>query len=54
MLIDQANEHVRQLIEEGPLKDAEKRIESGLSKFFYNETRRRPMVFVFTSIDQGP
>lgn len=54
MLIDQANEHVRQLVEEGPLKDAEKRIESGLSKFFYNETRRRPMVFVFTSIDQGP
>jgi ribonuclease J len=54
MLIDQANEHVRQLVEEGPLEDAEKRIESGLSKFFYNETRRRPMVFVFTSIDQGP
>jgi ribonuclease J len=53
ILIDQANEHVRQLVEETPLEDIEKRIESGLSKFFYNETRRRPMVFVFTSIDQG-
>jgi ribonuclease J len=53
ILIDQANEHVRQIVEEGPLESIEKRIESGLSKFFYNETRRRPMVFVFTSIDQG-
>jgi ribonuclease J len=52
-LIDQANESVRQLIEEVPLEHIEKRIEDGLSKFFYNETRRRPMVFVFTSIDQG-
>jgi ribonuclease J len=52
-LIDQANESVRQLVEEVPLEHVEKRIEDGLSKFFYNETRRRPMVFVFTSIDQG-
>jgi ribonuclease J len=53
MLIDQAYEHVRHLVEEGPLEDIEKRIETGLSKFFYNETHRRPMIFVFTSIDQG-
>jgi ribonuclease J len=53
MLIEQANAYVRQLVEEGPLDDVEKRIETELSKFFYNETRRRPMVFVFTSVNQA-
>ncbi len=53
ILMDQINTYVRQLVKDGPLADVEKRIESGLSKFFYDETRRRPMVFVFTSVDQA-
>ena len=52
-LIGQAAEQVRQYVEEGPMENIEKRIEDRLSKFFYNETRRRPMVFVFISLDQG-
>jgi ribonuclease J len=52
-LITQANEHVRELVDEGSLENIEDRIEDGLSKFFYNETRRRPMIFVFTSTDRG-
>jgi ribonuclease J len=52
-LIEQASEHVHELVNEGALENIETRIEEGLSKFFYNETRRRPMVFVFTSIDRG-
>ena len=49
-LISQAAAQVRQYVEEEPMEQIEKRIESRLSKFFYNETRRRPMVFVFTSL----
>jgi ribonuclease J len=52
-LITQANERVRELVDAGSLENIEDRIEDGLSKFFYNETRRRPMVFVFTSTDRG-
>lgn len=52
-LIDQASAQVRQFIEEGSMENIEKRIEDRLSKFFYNETRRRPMVFVFTSLDRS-
>jgi ribonuclease J len=52
-LIEQASEHVHELVNEGALENIETRIEEGLSKFFYNEIRRRPMVFVFTSIDRG-
>ena len=52
-LIGQAAEQVRQYVKEGPMENIEKRIEDRLSKFFYNETRRRPMVFVFISLDQG-
>ncbi len=51
-LIDQTGGYVRELVEQGSLDDVEKRVETELSKFFYNETRRRPMVFVFTSVDQ--
>ena len=52
-LISQAAAQVRQYVEEEPMEQIEKRIESRLSKFFYNETRRRPMVFVFTSLDRS-
>jgi len=52
-LMAQATEQVRQYVKEGSMEQIEKKIEEGLSKFFYNETRRRPMVFVFTSIDRG-
>jgi len=52
-LMTLANEQLRQYVKEGPIDHIEKKIEEGLSKFFYNESRRRPMVFVFTSIDRG-
>ncbi len=52
-LLQQATEHVRDLVEEGPMEQIDQRIQEGLSKFFYNETRRRPMVFVFTSFDRN-
>ncbi len=52
-LIEQANKQVRQIVEESPMADVDKRIETGLSKLFYNETRRRPMIFVFTSTNNG-
>jgi ribonuclease J len=50
-LMGLAIEQVRKHVKQGPMEQIEKRIEEGLSKFFYNETRRRPMVFVFISLD---
>jgi ribonuclease J len=52
-MIEQAVEHVRQSVAEGDLDRIEKDIQDALSRFFYNETRRRPMIFVFTSVDQA-
>ena len=52
-LISRAQDHVRQLVGGGELDKIDKRIEDGLAKFFYNETRRRPMIFVFTSVERG-
>jgi ribonuclease J len=51
-MIEQATEHVRQSVADGDLDRIEKDLQDELSRFFYNETRRRPMIFVFTSVDQ--
>jgi len=46
-LFELARGRIRSMISEESNVDLKRRIEKDLSKFFYNETRRRPMVFVF-------
>jgi ribonuclease J len=51
-LFEHARKIIRELVTGQDDNDLEKRIESDLSKFFYAQTKRRPMVFVFTSKTQ--
>lgn len=48
-LFNQAKEQIKKIAEADCGKDLEARIEKSLSKFFYTETHRRPMVFVFST-----
>jgi ribonuclease J len=48
-LFEHARERIRKLTLEGAGNDLKTRVEKELSKYFYRQTRRRPMVFVFTS-----
>jgi ribonuclease J len=45
-LLAAAEEKVRALAERGNIERLEDRIESALSELFYEETKRRPMIFV--------
>jgi len=48
-LIAEAQSLVANLVRQGLDGNLESRVEEELSKFFYNQTRRRPMVFAFAS-----
>ncbi len=48
-LIAEANQRVVELIDGEPNGNLAERIEKELGRFFYAETRRRPMIFVFVS-----
>jgi ribonuclease J len=48
-LFEHARKIIRDIVSSKDEDDFENRIEGDLSKFFYAQTKRRPMVFVFTS-----
>ncbi|HUS85467.1 MAG TPA: ribonuclease J, partial [Anaerolineales bacterium] len=48
-LFDEARELVLEVAEKGVSEGLEERIENELSRFFYSETKRKPMVFAFIS-----
>lgn len=48
-LIGEASQRVLELVSEDANGNLEERIEKELGRFFYSETRRRPMIFVFIS-----
>ena len=48
-LFNQAKERIKKIAEADCGNDLESRIEKSLSKFFYDEMHRRPMVFVFST-----
>ncbi|MCJ7567912.1 MAG: ribonuclease J [Anaerolineales bacterium] len=48
-LFDEARELVLKVVEKGLSEGLEDRIENELSRFFYTETKRKPMVFSFIS-----
>jgi ribonuclease J len=48
-LFEQARQRIRQTAAEADGDDIRSRVEKDLAKFFYAETHRRPMVFVFTN-----
>jgi len=48
-LFNQAKERIKNIAEADCGNDLESRIEKSLSKFFYDEMHRRPMVFVFST-----
>jgi ribonuclease J len=48
-LFEHAQKIIRDIVSSENGNDLENRIEGDLSKFFYAQTKRRPMVFVFTS-----
>jgi mRNA degradation ribonuclease J1/J2 len=47
-LFEKARRRIRNLAKESNGRDLKADIEKDLSRFFYNETKRRPMVLVFT------
>jgi mRNA degradation ribonuclease J1/J2 len=47
-LFEKARRRIRNLAKESNGSDLKADIEKDLSRFFYNETKRRPMVLVFT------
>ncbi|MCK5318527.1 MAG: hypothetical protein KAJ55_11450, partial [Anaerolineales bacterium] len=48
-LFDEARELVLKVAEKGLSEGLEERVENELSRFFYAETKRKPMVFAFIS-----
>ncbi len=48
-LMTEARNHIEKLISEDKRGDIESKIQKHLENFFYTATKRRPMVFVFTS-----
>jgi len=48
-LMDEARSQIEQLIADDQHGDIESKIQKHLEHFFYSATKRRPMVFVFTS-----
>ena len=48
-LFEQARARIREIATNEDVSNLSARIEKDLAKFFYAETKRRPMVFVFTS-----
>jgi ribonuclease J len=48
-LFERARILIRELAEENSGSELKSRVEKDISKFFYTETKRRPMVMVFTS-----
>jgi ribonuclease J len=48
-LLQAAKTRIREVISDSSDGALERRVEEELSKFFYSETRRRPMIFVFAS-----
>jgi ribonuclease J len=48
-LFERARERIRQMALRGNAESVRARVENDLEKFFYTETHRRPMVFVFTN-----
>jgi ribonuclease J len=52
-LLAGAEEKIRALVERGNPDRLEDRIESALSEFFYEETKRRPMIFVMVNRVSG-
>ncbi len=51
-LFEDARGRIRQLAKEVPANDLKSEIEKDLSRFFYAETKRRPMLMIFTSADK--
>jgi ribonuclease J len=49
-LLDRARSRIETVLAERPDGGLEAQIENELSRLFYAETRRRPMIFVFTSV----
>jgi len=47
-LFEKARRRIRNLAKDSNGSDLKTGIEKDLSRFFYNETKRRPMVLVFT------
>jgi ribonuclease J len=52
-LLAEAREKVSSIVHESSDGDLDERIEKELSKFFFSETRRRPMIFVFSSREEA-
>jgi ribonuclease J len=52
-LLAEAREKVSSIVHENSDGDLDERIEKELSKFFFSETRRRPMIFVFSSREEA-
>jgi ribonuclease J len=48
-LFSEARDRIRELVSSKGEDELETRLERGLSKFFYAETHRRPLVFIFVS-----
>jgi len=48
-LFEKAEQRIDEILASDQQGSLENRLEKGLSKFFYSETRRRPMVFVFVT-----
>jgi ribonuclease J len=52
-LLAEAREKVNAIVHENSDGNLEDRIEKELSKFFFSETRRRPMIFVFSAREEA-
>ena len=48
-LFEQAKDRIRSVAQSQRGEEMKTRVEKDLGKFFYSETKRRPMVFIFTS-----
>lgn len=53
-MFDQVRSIVRNIVKSSNLEELNTRIEKDLSKFFYTETKRRPMIIVITSEPPQP
>jgi ribonuclease J len=52
-LLAEAREKVRSIVHDNSDGNLDERIERELSKFFFSETRRRPMIFVFSAVEDA-
>jgi ribonuclease J len=52
-LLAEAREKVKSIVHDNSDGNLDERIERELSKFFFSETRRRPMIFVFSAVEDA-